>query len=127
MNGPEDPDENAHGCDDHFAAMAAADSADLVIAKAQTLAATVADCWTTRLHDLADLLNGWSPPAPPPYAVASPALRPAACRRAHPSRPRAAIEEWTTRSEQTRVIPGERQSREQRQPDSSLAWVRAGP
>lgn len=34
---------------------AAADSADLVIAKAQTLAVAIANYRTTRLHDLADL------------------------------------------------------------------------
>lgn len=34
---------------------AAANSADLVIAKAQTLAVAIADYWTTRLHDLTDL------------------------------------------------------------------------
>jgi hypothetical protein len=33
----------------------AANSADLVIAKAQTLAAAIADYWATRLHDLTDL------------------------------------------------------------------------
>jgi len=54
---------------------------------------------------------------PPPYAIASPALRPPPCRRTHPFRSRAAIQEWTTRSEQTRVIPGERQS-----PLREAAW-----
>jgi len=33
----------------------AANSADLVIAKAQTLAVAIADYWATRLHDLTDL------------------------------------------------------------------------
>ena len=54
---------------------------------------------------------------PPPYAIASPALRPPPCRRTHPFRSRAAIQEWTTRSEQTWVIPGERQS-----PRREAAW-----
>jgi len=36
-------------------AAAAANNADLVIAKAQTLAAAIADYWATRLHDLTDL------------------------------------------------------------------------